>query len=120
MRMVFRKSLLSFSNYLCNRTQRTKIDDKFSTWRKIIYGVPQGSILGHLLFNIYINDLFLSSQNFSVANYSDNCSPYEFSGSIDEVILKLQHDSLRLIEWYESNYLKPNPDKWHSLLRDKR
>ena len=81
--------------------------------------MPRGSILGPLLFNIYINNLFLFSQNFSVANYADDCSPYEFSGSIDEVILKLQHDSLRLIEWYESNYLKPNPDKWHLLLSDK-
>ena len=54
-----------------------------------------------------------------MANYADDCSPYKFSGSIDEVILKLQHDSLRLIEWYESYYLKPNPDKWHLLLRDK-
>ena len=51
-----------------------------------------------------------------MANYADDCSPYEFSGSIDEVILKLQNDSLCLLEWYESNYLKPNPDKWHLLL----
>ena len=106
-------SLNLISNYLCDRIQRTKIGDKFSTWRKIIYGVPQGSILGPLLFNIYINDLFLFSQNFNIA---DDCSPYEFSGSIDEVILKLQNDSLCLLEWYESNYLKPNPDNWHLLL----
>ena len=54
-----------------------------------------------------------------MANYADDCSPYEFSGSIDEVILKLQNDSKCLIEWYDSNYLKPNPDKWHLLLSDK-
>ena len=42
-----------------------------------------------------------------------------FSGSIDDVILKLQNDSLCLLEWYESNYLKPNPDKWHLLLSNK-
>ena len=112
-------SLNLISNYLFDRIQRTKIGDKFSTWRKVIYGVPQGSILGPLLFNIYINDLFLFSENFSMANYADDCSPYEFSGSIDEVILKLQNDSLCLLEWYESNYLMPNPDKWYLLLGDK-
>ena len=61
--------------------------------------------MGPLLFNIYINDLF--------------CSPYEFSGSIDDVILKLQNDSLCFLEWYESNYLQPDPDKWHLFLSDK-
>ena len=35
------------------------------------------------------------------------------------VVLKLQNDSIYLLEWYESNYLKPNPDKWHLLLSDK-
>ena len=112
-------SLNLISNYLGNRIQRTKIGDKFSTWRKIIHGVPQGSILGPLLFNININDLFLFSQNFNMFNCADDCSPYEFSGSIDEVILKLYNDSLCLLQWYESNYLKPNPDKWHLLLSDK-
>ena len=54
-----------------------------------------------------------------MANYANDCSPYEFSGSIDKVILKLHNDSLCLLQWYESNYLKPNPDKWHLLLSDK-
>ena len=51
-----------------------------------------------------------------MANYADDCTPYEFSGSIDEVILKLQNS---LLGWYKSNYLKPNPDKWHLFLSDK-
>ena len=109
-------SLNVINDYLKGRRQRTKIGESFSTWRDIIHGVPQGSVLGPLLFNISINDLFLFSESFEIANYGDDCSPYEFSGSIDDVIHKLETDSRILIEWYEKNYLKPNPDKWNLIL----
>ena len=112
-------ALKLINDYLCNRYQRTKIDNKFSTRVKLIYGVPQGSILGALLFNIYINDLFLFSQHFDMANYADDCSPYEDGGSTNEVISKLQTNSKCLINWFLENYLQPNPDKCYILLSDK-
>ena len=116
-------SLVLINDYLSNGKQWTKIGACYSTWHNILYGVPQGSILGPLLFNIYINDLLLFSQNFTMADYADDCSPYEFSGSIGDVIQKIDsrlttHDSRILIECYKTNYLKPNPDKWHLLLSE--
>ena len=65
---------------------------------------------------IYINDLFLFSSTFNIANYADDCFPYEFSDSINDVISKLENDSITLIKWYDCNYLMPNPEKWHLLL----
>ena len=102
--------------YLSDRKQRTKVGDTFSTWRYIMYGVPQGSILGPLLFNIYSNDLFLFSTE--IANYADDCSPFEFSGTTNDVILKLENDAIILMQWFKNNYTKLNPNKCHMILSD--
>ena len=67
---------------------------------------------------IYINDLFFSTPDFEVTKYTDENSPCEYSGSAADVIRKLEEDALYLLKWYETNYLVPNPDKWHLLLSD--
>ena len=71
----FDKSALRFIyDYLKNRMQRTKVNGSYSSWRKLLYGVPQGSILGPLLFNIFINDISLFLEKTQIANYADDNS----------------------------------------------
>ena len=103
-------------SYLTDRTHRTKVNNSFSPWADIKSGVPQGSILGPLLFNIYINDIFYFIDEEKVTNYADDTTPYAINRNVDSLLRNLQFDSDTLLTWFENNYLKLNPDKCKLLI----
>ena len=73
-------------DYLSNRKQRTKLDDNYSSWSEMLFGVPQGSILGPLLFNIFLADLFFVVKDIDIASYADDSTPFVVEKNIDNVI----------------------------------
>ena len=89
-----------------NRTQRTKID---SSWQKTLYGAPQGSILGPLLFNIELCDLFFIMNHEDIANYANDNTPYISRKNIDKVFRFLKESSRVIFKWSSDISFKKMP-----------
>ena len=98
-------------NYLSNQKQRTKINTEYSSWEEISFRVPQRSILGPLLLNIFLCDLFLIMNNTDLASYADDSTPSAVGSNIEELIVKLQNASKTLFQWFSDNQMKSNPHK---------
>ena len=109
-------SLAYIFSYLTNRKQRTKVNNSFSTWKDIKSGIPQGSILGPLLFNIYLNDIFYFVKESNLTNYADDNTPYATEARLESIINSLQNDTLILKKWFNDNFFKMNADKCKLLV----
>ena len=116
MSTVLTTTLVFIQSYVSERQQRTKVNNAYSTYPDILYGAPQGSILGPLLISIYISDMFYDIDNCNIASYADDNTTHTSDLNLEEVTQKLQLITNNLFEWSKNNHMKDNADKCQLLV----
>jgi hypothetical protein len=109
------------SSYLSGRTQSVRIGKSTSSAKEVRYSVPQGSILGPLLFLVYINDIFELKLRGTLQLYADDVILMYSKDSVVDLYDDMQHDLNLINEWFYNNCLTVNPDKTNFMIfRDPR
>ena len=97
--------------YLQDIWQRIKINTTFSSWVHLFQEVLQRSVLGPILFNIYINRIFFALKGTDICNFVDDTTLYVCNSNVKSVLEKLKQNSELAIAWFEMNYMKLNTNK---------
>ena len=113
---VTEDALQLLRSYLTDRKQHVKIDGNLSDWQIMKCGVPQGSILGPLLFNIYMNDANFSDISCSLRFYADDTTGYSSSPCPSTLQINLQNNLGLLVSWLCKNFLAINHSKSQSIV----
>ena len=113
---VTEDALQLLHSYLTDRKQHVKKDGNLSDWQIMKCGVPQGSILGPLLFNIYMNDANFSDISCSLRFYADDTTGYSSSFCPSTLQITLQKNLDLLVTWFRKNYLAINHSKSQSIV----
>ena len=87
----------------------------FSEWLESVFGVPQGSVLGPILFNIFLNDFFLCIQETEICNFADDNTLYASGDNLEAVISILQKEAVNVLHWFKINSMAANPGKFQVM-----
>ena len=106
-------------SYLKGRKQRTKINSSYSSFAEILFGVPQGSILGPLLFNAYICDLFYGIDDLDFASFANDNTPYSCLADMISVLGHFEGGIDKIFNTFKKKFLKGNDNKCHLITSSK-
>ena len=111
-----KQALALICSCFSNRKQTIKINNVFSSWKDLILCLSQGSVLGSLLFNIYLNDLFFFLKDVGICNFADDTTTYISDASLESVLKSLKKNSMLAVRSSKNNYMKLNTDKCHLIV----
>ena len=100
----------------CDRNQYATINNERSEIQTIKYGIPQGSILGPLLFLIYINDLIRSIKNSKIHHFADDANLLYAISSVKDINKKINFDLSNLVQWLRANKISLNVNKTYIVI----
>ena len=103
-------------DYFSHRQQRVKVAGEYSSWNFISRGIAQGSILGPLIFNIFINDLLFIVKRCKLSSYADDTQIFFAHNDYREVESAINSDLELVDKWYDENGLKRNNSKYQSIV----
>ena len=107
------------TSYLIEQKQRVKLRGCTSDWAPITKGVPQGSVLGPMFFNLFLNEIFFALNEAVIYNYADDNTLKATANDVNEVKKILINESVKAITWFEMNLMEANPDKFQFMLLGK-
>jgi phosphohistidine swiveling domain-containing protein len=107
-------------SYLSHRNQRVRVNEARSNWSQILKGVPQGSILGPTLFNVFMNDIFYTMNDYPLYNYADDNTVSYSSDSAVELLSVLAKCGDDMTDWFSQNGMRANPDKYQVIIFGKK
>ena len=110
------KSCALIWSYLSGRNQRVRVGSSTSEWLLLTKGVPQGSVFGPALFNIFINDLYAAISTCDLYNYADDNTISACCDSKQQVIDTLMAESTTAMKWFEANMMQANPGKFQAII----
>ena len=108
------------ASYLTERKQCVKIASVRSQWRTPEKGVPQGSVLGPVIFNVFMNDLFYSIEKCTLYNYADDNTILAIGNNVENVRDLLKCDAYNILSWCDVNCMEANPSKFQLILANSK
>ena len=101
---------------MSNRKQRVRVGSSISKWLEVLLGVPQGSVLGPILFNVFINDLLFSVLECDVCNFADDNTLFSCKPDLNDVLENLRSDISLVSNWFNCNGMVANPEKFQMII----